>query len=270
MKDPVNNLMNDSTTDSTPESRQAPDKVDQILDQSLAQYAQVAPLAGLEERILARLEDAAQQPEPGFGSRVAAKVGSWLGVDPAEPFAAQRLAGAVTAVVLVAGIALGMFLVTRPGEDTVYVGQSDSIDVTAGTPVEATTAPLPARIPQEAFRASTERLAGMFGSAFGPGPAIKLAPGFQTTEPAESGSSDVPAAKHETFPAPAPLSEQERMALAYAQNSRRLPIPATVAAALPQPGIRELEVPILQVTPIKVEELEKPGAAVSNTTNTSK
>ncbi|MEO5936657.1 MAG: hypothetical protein ABIP81_05540 [Terriglobales bacterium] len=280
-------MKDDRKTNQDPEQCEGLDQtpLDQLLDKSLAQYAQVSPLAGLEERILARLEDEAAQPEPGLGSRVAAKVGSWLGVDPAEPFAGQRLAGALTAVALVAGIALGMFLVTRPGEDTVYVGQNDSIDVAAGTPVEAATAPLPARIPQEAFRASTAKLAQLFG-ANPVKPMVKFG-GSRKVAGAEVAGAEIAGveiagakigkteaglneARAEVFPAPAPLSEQERLAVAYARHSQRSPATATVAGTLPEPGIRELEVPMLQVTPIKVEELQKPGPAVSTTTNTSK
>lgn len=259
-------MTDDMNTNQDPEQRGELDQspLDQLLDKNLAQYSQVSPLAGLEERILARLDDAAAQPEPGFLARVTAKVASGFGIDAAEPFAGQRLAGALTAVVLVAGIALGMFLVTRPAEDTQYVGQSDSIDVNAGNPVETATAPLPARIPQEAFRASTAKLAQLFAA----NPAKSVVRWGQSSAPGVNEGAVVE--RHETFPAAAPLSEQERLALAYARNSQRSPVTATVAAAQPEPGIRELEVPMLQVTPIKVEELEKPAAAVSTTTNTSK
>lgn len=230
------------------EDQNSPDRLEELLDKSLAQYSQAEPLAGIEERIFARLQGAAAEPTPGWASLV------W-----------QRWGMAATAGLLVAGIALGGWLVTGPGEDIDYVGENTSIDVNSG-PVETATAALPPRIPAEAFRASPQKLAGMF--AVNPVVRLQLAPAAESpSEAASSGvANSVP--REEVFPAPVPLSEQERLALAYMRMSQRLPV--TMAAAVPEPGIRELEVPILQVAPLKVEELEKPAADANTNANTSK
>lgn len=217
-----------------------PDQLDALLDQNLAQYSQVSPLAGLEERILARLENAAAQPAPGFMARLMTKAALWVGLDAGQPFAGSRLAGTVTAGLLVVGIGLGMFLVTRPGEDTDFVVE-DTIDVKSGGPIETATAPLPARIPQEAFRASTAKLATMFAAK----PLVRLAPSPDT------GTIEGMEIRQEVFPSPAPLSEQERLALAYARFAHG----QEVAVKAPGPGLGELEVAPVAIPEIKIEGL---------------
>ncbi len=179
----------------------------------------------------------------------------------------QRWGVPVTAVVLVGGLVVGAWLVTSPGEDIDYVGENAEIEVNGGVPVETATAPLPARIPLEAFRASSEKLASLFGA----NPVVRLDPNAKvkgSEEPTAEARAELSDEVSDVFPTPAPLSEQERLALAYARTSQQL-IVAT-ATAVPEAGIRELEVPSLQVTPLKVEELEKPGTDGSKTTNTTK
>ncbi len=228
--------------DHNPESTEC-DQLDQLLDASLAQYSQSEPLTGLEDRILARLEGTAAEPTPWWGA-----------------FFWQRWGWAVTAMVLVAGITAGMFFVTSPGDDIDYVGEGTAIEIKAGAPVETLTAALPPRIPPEVFRAAMPKVAAQLPNIAmlteGPGGAGR---GVQSEVRSE--------VRNEVFPAPAPLSEQERLALAYARIGERLPLASAIA---PERGIRELEVPRLQLTPLKVEELEKPATDVRTNSNTSK
>lgn len=235
-----------------PEDQQPAD-LDRLLDDSLAQYSQAEPLAGLEDRILARLERAPKEPREGF---------SWAAI--AAWFTPPRLAGAATALLLAGGIWLGVVMVTAPGEDIDYVGQDTTVDVKGGTPVETAIAPLPVRIPQEAFRASAPRIAEIFAAT----PVFKL--GEEPTvriphSPAKDGREVAVSVvvKEEVFPAPAPLSEQESLALAYARMSQR----TEVASSLPEDGVRKLEVELLELAPIKVEELERPAAEVRKDTD---
>jgi hypothetical protein len=234
--------------DHNPDSEDSPrDELDHLLDEGLAQYSQVEPLTGLEDRILARLEHAAEEPAPRF---------SWAAV--IAWFTLPRLAGVTTALLLAGGIWLGAKLVTEPGEDIDYVGENTTIDVKGGKSVETAAAPLPARIPQEAFRASLPKIAEMFTASR----VFKLPEPQPRHEPAAT-QAGVPV-QAQVFPAPAPLSEQEQLALAYARMSQRMEL---ASATVPEPGIRELEVELLEVAPIQVKELEKPGLEVSKETN---
>lgn len=190
-----------------------PDKLDQLLDDSLAEYSQAEPLAGLEDRILARLEHAAEEQVPWY------EAAGW-----------QRWGWALTAVVLAAGIALGMFLVTRPGEDIDYVADGETIEVKSG-PVEPQIAALPPRIPVEVIRRAFERR--------------PLPTGLLASTPQVAGEEPAPNA--EVFPAPAPLSEQERLALSYARMSPGLRV---IRA---EPGIKAIEVKPLEIAPLRVE-----------------
>jgi hypothetical protein len=207
------------------------DKLDQLLENSLGQYSQSEPLTGLEDRILARLEDAAKTPQPAWWS-------AW--------FTAPRLAGVVTALLLLAGLWLGMKLVTSPGEDIDYIGQNTTVEVDGGIPAETKIAQLPPRIPMEVIRKAFERR--------------PLPAGFLTlTQPSMPTLEPV---KAEVFPAPAPLTEQERLAVAYARRTQQL---LTAEVRLPEPGIREMEMAPVVIAPLQVEELEKKSGTGTNT-----
>ena len=182
---------------------QSPDKLDQLLDESLAQYSQTEPLAGLEDRILARLAQTPEEPVPWYTA--------W--------FTSPRLAWVLTAAALVVGISVGMYMVTRPGEDVDYVGGNTTIQVKGEAPLE--TADLPPRIPKEVL---------------------------QQRAPRVTLTTEEPVIKAEVFPAPAPLSEEERLAMTYARMSPGMKV---IPAA--EPGIKELEVKPLEMAPLKVE-----------------
>ncbi|HUR36503.1 MAG TPA: hypothetical protein VM009_01715, partial [Terriglobales bacterium] len=210
-----------------------PDQLDQLLDESLAQYSQVSPLTGLEDRILSRLEQAPAEMPQGFSL---AAVRTWLTL--------PRMAAVATAILLGAGIWLGLAFVTGPGDDIEYVGQDTAIEVKAGTPVETATAPLPARIPQEAFRGSIPKIAEMFAASH----VFKL-PSGNVANPTQVETAEV---RKEVFPAPAPPTEQDRLAMAFARMTERV----AVAEAKIEPGIVDLEVTPLEIAPIRLEELE--------------
>ncbi len=190
---------------------QQPDPLDQLLDSGLKQYSSSEPLAGLEDRILARLELARNEAAH----------------EPARWFTVPRLAWSFAIIALAAGIALGMYLITRPGEDTdYYVEGGEKIDVPGGIAAETAHAPLPLQIPLVNLP--------------------KFKPPFVLTIPTAPAQVEV---KQEVFPAPAPLSEQERLALAYAQR------PPVARPTAPEPGFKDIEVKPVDVTPLKVEAL---------------
>lgn len=200
-----------------------PDKLDRLLDAGLSEYTQAEPLGDLEHRILARLESAGT-----------AKV-RWY-----SAWNLRQWSAALTALVLVAGIGTGIYFVTRPAEDmNYYVDGGETMEVTSG-PVEPQTAPLPPSIPQEVIRQAFERRSQ---TLFGPDWFAKapIAP-----EPAEAAA----VVKAEVFPAPAPLSEQERLALVYARIGR----PVEVVRA-PAAEIKDIEVAPMAVAPLKVATL---------------
>lgn len=203
-----------------------PDKLDQLLDQGLAQYSQTEPLAGLEERILARLETAEEEPASWFGF-------TWI----TGPRAAWTGAG----LLLAAGIGLGMVLVTGPGEDIDYETPPIEVAVkSAKLPVETVTAALPQLLPLNNVPVSAM-------------PKI------------EEPQTDVRAS---AFPAPAPPSEQEQLALRYARVNQGRDVAVLQLPA----GIRDLEVPPLQVAPLEMQSLETPvkSTGTNPTTSTTK
>ena len=181
---------------------QNPDNLDQLLDESLAQYSQTEPLAGLEERILTRLAQTPEEPVPWYTA--------W--------FTGPRLAWVLTAAAPVAGISVGMYMVTRPADDIDYVTE-EKIEVKGEAPVE--TADLPPRIPEEVLQQRAPRVTLM---------------------------TEEPVIRAEVFPAPAPLSEEELLAMTYARMSPGMKV---IPAA--EPGIKELEVKPLEMAPLKVE-----------------
>jgi len=203
------------------------DKLDRLLDAGLSEYTQAEPLAGIEDRILARLESA--------GDAKARWYSAWT---------MQQWSAALTALVLVAGIGTGIYFVTRPGEDiSYYVDGGETMDVKSGT-VQPETAPLPPSISQEVIRQAFERRTQPL---FVPG----LFP-LEPTQPAAPPASETNEAvvKTEVFPAPLPLTEQERLALVYARIGR----PVEVVRA-PAAEIKDIEVAPVAVAPLKVEAL---------------
>jgi hypothetical protein len=200
-----------------------PDKLDQLLDQGLAQYSQAEPLMGLEERLLARLETAEEEPV------------SWT-----TWFTIPRAAWTTAGLLLAAGIGLGMFLVTGPGEDIDYEGEPVEIAVNVKAPVETVTSPLPGSI-------------ALINVPVSPMPQI------------EETHSELRAA---VFPAPAPPSEQEQLALRYARFNQQRDVAGVQIPA----GIRDLEVAPLEVAPLEMQTLETPAKSTSSnpTTGTTK
>lgn len=202
-----------------------PDKLDRLLDAGLSEYTQAEPLGGLEDRILARLESA--------GDAKASWYSAWN---------LQQWSAALTALVLVVGIGTGIYFVTRPGEDiNYYVDGGETMDVQSG-PIEPETAALPPSIPQEVIRRAFERRTPPL---FVPG---LFSMGSMPPSPTEPMVVEV--VKAEVFPAPAPLSEQERLALVYARIGR----PVEVVRA-PAAEIKDIEVAPVAVAPLKVEAL---------------
>ncbi|HUQ49459.1 MAG TPA: hypothetical protein VM056_02000 [Terriglobales bacterium] len=155
-------------------------------------------------------------------------------------FTSPRLAW-MTTVLLAGGIGLGMFLISQPGLDDEEEGDDSAIQIHLKAKVETLTAALPHVIE------------------------FKNIP--STARPRMPKILDVAPVRSEVFPAPAPLSEQERMALSYARVSQGRMM---AAVRLPESGIRELEVPALQMAPLRVEELERPGTDSGTQSNTNK
>jgi hypothetical protein len=194
---------------------QQPDKFDQLLDAGLKDYSAAEPLAGLEERILARLESADEAPAPWWhrftGQRLTWQDSSW----------------ALAVLLLAGGIGFGIWLTTRPGEDVDYVAENpEVIDVKGNNPIETTQAQLAAQIP------------------FAKLPKFK-APFVFNISPMRAAVT----LKQDVFPAAAPLTEQERLALTFV---RMPPAPKPIA---PEPGIAEIEVKPVDVTPLNVRAL---------------
>ena len=163
--------------------------LEELLDRGLAQYAAVEPRQGLESRILTAVQ-AEQQPAPAS---------SWLFASWVSP--QLRWAGALALSVVIAVVAWTL----RPG----------SSGNNAGNPAHnPTTAANTANPPTAQPSLGTQNISNTSPVRAVTSPAVQ-----HSSQPVEIAQQQ--AARLATFPSPSPLTEQEKLMLAYLKHTDR-------------------------------------------------
>ncbi|HEU5453107.1 MAG TPA: hypothetical protein VFU76_14025 [Terriglobales bacterium] len=154
-------------------------KLDDLLDRGLREYSQAEPRPGLEDRILANLRT---QPEPRPRWRI------WI----------PALAAAAAIIVIVA-------LALRPHEQTAPSATAKGENGPRATSRATVATAMPPR-EKTAPHVSTKHA-----------PVVAHQRRARTVQVASTGQPSLP--RQQTFPAPAPLTEQEKLVMALLRHA---------------------------------------------------